>query len=64
VSGDQTGRDPTHRKLVEIVDNEPEWAMPALVSYFKRIKAGDSSDAAAQIWRDERAAAEAAHVAE
>ncbi len=59
-----TGRDPIHRKLVELVDNEPEWAMPSLVDYFERFKAGDRSEASAKKWRDERAAPEAAHLAE
>ncbi len=58
-----TGRDPIHRKLVEFIDNEPEWAGPALVRYFERFKAGDKSEASAEKWRDERAAAEAAHLA-
>ncbi len=58
-----TGRNAVHRKLVEIVDNEPEWAFPAMQRYFERHRDGDRSDASYARWRDERAAAEAAHLA-
>ncbi len=57
------GRSPAARALVAFVDNEPEWAIPALVSYFERFTAGDKGEASAQKWRDERAAAEVAHLA-
>ncbi len=59
-----TGRNAIHRKLVEIVDNEPDWAFPAMKRFFDRIGAGDHSDASRDLWREERAAAEAAHLAE
>ncbi len=55
-----TGRSAAHRKLIAIIDAEPEWAFPAMKRYFER----DHSDASYELWREERAAAEAAHKAE
>ena len=59
-----TGRSAIKKKFVAFIDSEPEWAMPAFGRWLERIKAGESSVASAQQWRDERAAAEAAHNAE
>ncbi len=56
-------RSPTHRKLIAFADSEPGWAMPALLNFLKRFKGGDDGEASAQKWRDERAEAEAAHLA-
>ena len=58
-----TGRSPTARKLIAFIDSEPEWAVPALFSYFKRFVAGARDEASHKKWRDERDAAEAAHSA-
>ncbi len=54
---------PTHKKLLDIVRDEPEWGQPALLRYCERFKAGERGEASAKKWRDERAEAEAAHLA-
>jgi len=58
-----TGRSAAHRKLIAIIDAEPEWAFPAMKRYFERPRDGDHSDASYELWREERAAAEAAQMA-
>ena len=64
----QRTRSPEHRRLIEFVDNEPEWAMPALLNFLERLTdtlaecTGESSEASVQAWIDERAEAEAAHL--
>ena len=54
---------PSKQKLLDIVRAEPEWGQPALLNFFKRIVAGDGGEASTQKWREERAEAEAAHLA-
>ena len=51
------------QKLLDIVRNEPEWAMLALLRFLERFKAGERGEASTQKYRDERAEAEAAHLA-
>ncbi len=58
----QKPRSPVMQELYDFVRNEPEWALPALLRFFKRIKAGQGNDASAKLWLDERAAAEEAHL--
>ncbi len=58
-----TGRDPIHCKIVAFIDSEPEWACPALLRFIERFRDGDQGDASAVQWCDERAAAEAVHLA-
>ena len=59
----QKTRSPIRQKIIDFTDSEPEWALPALLNFLKRFKAGDDGEASAQKWRDERAEAEAAHLA-
>ena len=59
----QKTRSLTRQKIIDFTDSESEWAMPALLNFLKRFKGGDDGDASAQKWRDERAEAEAAHLA-
>ncbi len=54
---------PTHKKLLDIVRAEPEWAMPALIRLFERGAAGERGEAVWDEYREERAEAEAAHLA-
>ena len=59
-----TGRSAAHRKLIAIIDAEPDWAFPSMKRYFERCSDGDNGDASYALWQEERAAAEAAHLAE
>ena len=44
-----TGRSAAHRKLIAIVDAEPEWAFPAMNRYFERHRDGDTGDASYEL---------------
>ena len=54
---------PAGKQLFALVRSEPEWAHQALLDYFERVRAGDKSEESVKRWRDERAEAEAAHLA-
>ena len=58
-----TGRSPAHRKLIALIDAEPEWRMGPLLNHLVRTRAGISKEISERLHRDELAAAEAMHLA-
>ena len=58
-----TGRSPEHRKLIAWVDKQPEWKIGPLLNDLVRTDGGISKELSKQMYRDELAAAEMAHLA-
>ena len=58
-----TGRSLEHRKLIALIDKEPDWKVGPLLHHLVRTNAGMSEEMSKRMYRDELAAVEAAHLA-